>query len=63
MADVHVENHGSIFLFFPQTDAAVRWIAENVEDYVSVEQGPLVVEHRFAHAIAEGMVVDGLEVV
>lgn len=63
MVDVQVENHGTIFLFYPQTDAASNWIQENVaEDFDAVSGGPLVVEHRYARAITDRMVVDGLEV-
>lgn len=62
-ADVSVENCGSIFLFFPRTPDAIEWIKQWVDDGYEFSNGALVVEHRYARDIAQGMVGDGLEVV
>ena len=58
--DVTVENHGTIFLFFPQTEAGKDWITENLADDAMWLGDGLVVEHGYAHDLAEGMIVDGL---
>lgn len=63
MADISVENHGTIFLFFPQTEAGTAWIKEYVDDGYEFTQGALVVEHRHAWDIAQGAIADGLEIV
>lgn len=56
MSDVTVTNHGSVFTFDLETEAARHWWAENVGNV------PPVAEHRYAWGIAEGMQTDGLEV-
>lgn len=60
--DVTVENHGSIFLFALHTDAAREFVREHVDPDAMRFAGKLVVEHRFAHDLADGMVEHGLEV-
>jgi hypothetical protein len=60
MADVIVENHGTIFLFDPKSQAAQDWIAENVPEDAQYFAGKLAVEHRYAANIADGMRRDGL---
>ena len=62
LVDVLVQNEGSIFLFRPQTDAAKEWIDQNVSDEAQWFGGGLVVEHRYAHDMAEGMAGSGLTV-
>lgn len=57
--DVLVENHGSIFVFQPLTQAGRDWIAENIPEPVWFGGG-LCVEHRYAGDIAAGMQADGL---
>jgi hypothetical protein len=61
--DVSVMDQGTIVLFVLRTDAARAWVDEHVqaEPYMFVGSG-LVVEHRFAAAIADGMSADGLSV-
>jgi len=61
--DVLVENHGTIFLFKPQTEAAKQWFAENVqtEGWQWLGKG-LGVDHRFAENLVAGMIEAGLEV-
>lgn len=62
VVDVVVENHGTIFLFRLLTDAAQAWVDEHVSDEAQFFGGALVVEHRFARNLADGMLGDGLEV-
>jgi hypothetical protein len=62
-ADVRVENHGTLFLFYPLTPAAEEWIAEHVSDDAQFWGPALVVEHRYARDLAAGMTGDGLTVV
>ena len=61
MADVRIENHGSIILFIPLTELAVGWCAANLPaDCPSI--GPAyAVECRYAGDIVHGMAADGLE--
>ena len=63
MADVEVRNEGTIFLFRPLTEAAREWLAENVDEEAMYYGEFLVVEHRYADDLAQGMIDDGLEVV
>ncbi len=62
MADVQIENHGSVFLVRPLTNAATAWLDENIDCEAQYFGGALVVEHRYIADIAEGMRADGLEV-
>ena len=57
-----VENHGSIFLFRPLTTLAEAWIAAHVSGDAMRYAGALVVEPRYAHDLAAGMLADGLHV-
>jgi hypothetical protein len=43
------------------SQAARDWIAENVSDDAQWFGGALMVEHRYASDLAEGMAGDGLE--
>lgn len=61
MADLSVENHGSIFLLRANTDAGITWIAEHIPDDAQTFDS-VVVEHRFIADIAAGAIDDGLEV-
>ena len=60
--DVRVENHGSIYLFHLQSTAAEAWVDENVSSESTMFGGALVVEHRYAYQLVEGMIDDGLTV-
>ena len=63
VADVVVENHGSIFSFMPVTKAAKAWIEENVEtEGWQWLCGALCVEPRMARDLADGMVSAGLSI-
>jgi hypothetical protein len=61
--DFAVENHLSLFLLRPLTDEGARWLREHiaVED-AQFWGNALVVEPRYAPAVLEGIVSDGLRV-
>lgn len=61
MADIKIRDEGSIVLFDPQTDAAREWIKDNVPEPMYFGKA-LVVEHRYADDLAQGMISDGLDV-
>ena len=59
--DVQVTGEGTIFLFDLRTEKAREWVAENVEAEAYQWFGHvLVVEHRFAWGLAQGMLDAGL---
>jgi hypothetical protein len=58
--DVSVENHVNIFAFQPLTERGREWIDDNVQDGAIWFGGALMVEHRYAGELANGMVNDGL---
>lgn len=65
MADISVENHGSIFLLCPLTTYGADWIEQNILNVNEEAQtfgGALVVEPRYLENIVLGMRADGLEV-
>ncbi len=61
--DVTVQDEGSIFVLYPQTDNGETWIEENLCQNDSPQiwgcKG-VVVEHRYVSAILQGMVRDNL---
>jgi hypothetical protein len=58
--DVLVHNEGTLFLFNPLTSRAKEWIDNNVQDDAQWFGTTLVVEHRYAWGLAQGMTDDGL---
>ena len=58
--DVLVHNEGTVFLFNPLTARAKRWMEDNVHPDSYWFGTTLVVEHRYAWALAQGMKDDGL---
>ena len=56
-AAVRVEDHGTILLFRPLSDAARSWLEERTN--ASWFGGALACERRFAASLAEGLLVDG----
>ena len=62
MADLSIQNEGSIFLLRGLTDAGKAWIAEHIPDDAQTFGGAVAVEHRFIGDIAAGAVNDGLDV-
>ena len=60
--DALVENHGSIFLVRPVTEAAMEWIEEHAPEDAMFVSTAIVVEHRYVVDFVEGMRRDGLAV-
>ncbi len=58
--DVLVHNEGTVFLFNPLTSRAKEWIDENVQSDAQFFGTTLVVEHRYAWGLAQGMKDAGL---
>ena len=61
-ADVRIIGRGTVYLFLLGTDQAREWVDEHVCDDHQMFGRGLVVEHRYAAALAEGMRDDGLEI-
>ncbi len=62
MFDATVENHGSLCLVRPVTDAARDWIRDNVQEDAQYLGLALAVEPRYIGALVDGMTAAGLEV-
>ena len=60
--DISIENHGTIFLFRLNTQAATEWVEERVQSDAQFFGDALVVEHRYARDLATAAVADGLAV-
>jgi hypothetical protein len=60
--DISIENHFSLFLFRLNSQRASDWVAENVQPDAQFFGDALVVECRYAEALAVGMIADGLAV-
>ena len=58
--DVLVDNEGTVFLFCPLTSRGKEWIDEHVQEAALWFGNALVVEHRFAWGLAQGMKDAGL---
>ena len=58
--DVLVNNVGTLYTFCPLTLRAKEWIEEHVQDDTQWFGYTLVVEHRYAWGLAEGMKDAGL---
>jgi hypothetical protein len=58
--DVLVCNEGTVFLFCPLTSQGKEWIDEHVQPDAQWFGNALVVEHRFAWGLAQGMKDAGL---
>ena len=58
--DVLVRNEGTVFLFCPLTSRGKEWIDEHVQPDSQWFGDVLVVEHRFAWGLAQGMKDAGL---
>lgn len=57
--DYIIENHGTIFLFRPQNEAAAKNLRDNVEDTAGWMGTALAVEHRFAFDLAKQLREEG----
>lgn len=62
MADLSVQDHGSIMILTPHTDAGREWIDEHIPEDAMTWGGGIVVEPRYMEAIVCGAIGDGLEV-
>jgi hypothetical protein len=60
--DFNVENHGSIFLLRPRSDAARVWCEQHLPADRQTFGSAVVVEHRYISDIVAGIQADGLEV-
>jgi len=58
--DVLVANAGTLFTFCPLTARAKEWIDEHVQSDAQWFGNALVVEHRYAWRLAQGMKDAGL---
>jgi hypothetical protein len=58
--DVSIENCGTLFLFRAETQLGREWINDHVPAGATYWAGQLVVEHRYAYDLAQGMAADGL---
>lgn len=63
MADIRIDNHGSIFVVHGVSAAGKEWLQEHIPDDAQTWCGGIVVEHRYVHDIALGAACDDLEVV
>ena len=60
VTDARIENHGSIALLRPLTDAARDWLRDNIGDEAQYFGTALVIEPRYVEHIVEGATADGL---
>jgi hypothetical protein len=58
--DVLFKNVGTLYTFCPLTLRAKTWIDEHVQDDAQWFGHALIVEHRYAWGLAQGMKDDGL---
>ncbi len=59
--DFLIENHGSVFLLSPLTDAARIWIDEHIgaDNGFQPMYPTVLIEHRYISAIVRGLVEEG----
>lgn len=60
--DLSIENHGTIMLLTPCSDAGREWVDSHLPEDALTWGTSVVVEPRFIFDIAEGAIRDGLEV-
>lgn len=63
-SDFCLEDHGSILLLRPLSDAAEQWVNENIGESNGFQPywPTVVIEPRYVADILEGVRLDGLEV-
>lgn len=62
--DFEVQNHGSIFILTPCTEAADQWVNDHIpEDAPMWGPNGIAVEHRYIADIVAGIQNDGLTVI
>lgn len=59
-ADFTVENHGSIVLLRPNTEAAREWLDEHISDDAQTFGNAIAIEPRYVGDILYGIEGDGL---
>lgn len=57
--DFRIQNHGSLFLLFPDSDTAKEWVEENVGEHQEWAGG-VVIEPRYVEDLTAGMLDAGL---
>jgi len=57
--DVRIQDEGTIVLFRPLREQAREWLIENVQEDAQWFAGALVVEHRYALPLIEGLRQEG----
>jgi hypothetical protein len=63
MADFRIEDHGSVCLIRPLTDAAREWLEENCRpEPWQWLGGAMATEPRLVFGITDGITADGLSV-
>lgn len=62
MADIIVNNHGSIIILIGLSDAGTAWLEESLDPDAMRWGGGYAVEPRHAQTIIDGATDDGLEV-
>lgn len=61
--DIRVQNHGSVVLLVPESDAAREWLTDNCNtEPWQWFRGGLAIERCYADNIIEAAQCDGLEV-
>lgn len=61
-ADITIDDHGSILIFRGTSPEGKRWMAEHLPEDAQRWGRGIVVEPRYAGAIIDGAINDGLEV-
>lgn len=61
--DFRVENHGSVFILYAESNEAKQWVADHIpEDAPTWGPNGIAVEARYIQDIVDGARYDGLEV-
>lgn len=60
--DIRVQDHGTLFLLLPASDAGEAWLREHTDGDATWWGRALVVEPRYVPDIIAGAQTDGLEV-
>lgn len=60
--DFSVENHSSIFLLTPNSEAATEWVDDNIDSEAMRWGNAVVVEHRYIRDIVDGLIEDGFTI-
>jgi hypothetical protein len=58
--DFSVRDEGTLFLLYPQSEAAKAWVEEHIPEDATYWGNAVVVEHRYIQDILAGINEDGL---